>query len=286
MTQTIDRPPGDVGRAALPDGKQFAGAYEQIRTASERLCEPLVPEDYVVQPMPDASPTKWHLAHTTWFFEQFLLAPHVKGYRPFHPRFAYLFRSYYVTIGERHCRPKRGLLSRPTVAEVFEYRKHVDQQMREFLDNLSAAQVSELRPVIEIGLNHEQQHQELMLTDIKYAFAVNPLYPVYREKQSTGGSRVTPCRWVRFEEGLRWIGHAGEAFTYDNEQPRHRVFVDAFELASRLVTNGEYKAFITDGGYRRAELWLSEGWNAVQSRGWDLPLYWEPREDGDWRRFT
>src|SRR4029078_7653798 len=169
-------------------------------------------------PMPDASPTKWHLAHTTWFFEQFLLSPHVPGAKVFPPRFAYLFNSYYVTIGERHCRPKRGLLSRPTVAEVYEYRAYVDRHMREFLANLSSAQASELRNVIEIGLNHEQQHQELMLTDIKYSFAVNPLYPVYRERPaSSDGSwsrSAAPHRWIRFEEGVRWIGHEGDAFAY------------------------------------------------------------------------
>jgi ergothioneine biosynthesis protein EgtB len=290
MTQTLDRGT-NPGAGTPPHGSHsFLKDYDAVRRQTEALCTPLVPEDYVIQPMPDASPTKWHLAHTTWFFEQFLLTPHLPGYRAFHPRFAYLFNSYYVTIGERHCRPKRGLLSRPTVAEVFEYRAHVDRHMREFLGNLSGAHANELRNVIEIGLNHEQQHQELMLTDIKYTFAVNPLYPVYRERPApsdrSSAHAAIPHRLIRFDEGVRWIGHEGDAFAYDNEQPRHRVFVDAFELGSRLVTNGEFKAFITDGGYRRADLWLSEGWNTVQARQWDCPLYWEPNGSGGWRHFT
>jgi ergothioneine biosynthesis protein EgtB len=296
MTQTLGQVAGRPGGAALPggggDGAGLVGAYDAVRGLTEKLCEPLVPEDYVIQPMADASPTKWHLAHTTWFFEQFLLVPHAAGYRVFHPRFAYLFNSYYVTVGERHCRPRRGLLSRPTVAEVYDYRRHVDRHMREWLGNLDGRTLNELRPVVDIGLNHEQQHQELMLTDIKYTFAVNPLYPVYRERADgatgAGGSgagessaspgRVAEHRWVRVGEGLYWVGHEGEGFAYDNEQPRHRVWVDGFEIGSRLVTNGEYKAFIEDGGYRRAELWLSEGWNAVQQNRWDCPLYWEPVE--------
>jgi ergothioneine biosynthesis protein EgtB len=288
MTQIVDRPARRTEAAAMEQHGSWVPAYDAVRALTERLCEPLVAEDYVIQPMPDASPTKWHLAHTTWFFEQFLLAPHLRGYKVFHPRFAYLFNSYYVTIGERHCRPKRGLLSRPTVAEVYEYRRHVDRHMRELLANHPQAELAKLRPVIEIGLNHEQQHQELMLTDIKYTFAVNPLYPVYRERQSSATTDGAPAhQWVSFEEGVRRIGHDGDAFAYDNEQPRHRVFVDAFNLGSRLVTNGEYKAFVADGGYRRAELWLSEGWAAVQSKGWDCPLYWEPSDgDGAWRNFT
>jgi ergothioneine biosynthesis protein EgtB len=287
VTQIMDRASGRADAAPAGKGGSLLAAYDRVRVQTQRLCEPLVPEDYVIQPMPDASPTKWHLAHTTWFFEQFLLVPHQPGYRVFHPRFAYLFNSYYVTIGERHCRPKRGLLSRPTVEEVYEYRRYVDAQMRLLLGNLDARRDAELRPVIEIGLNHEQQHQELMLTDLKYTFAVNPLYPVYRERpDAPPRPGVLPVRWVRFPEGLHRIGHEGNAFAYDNEQPRHRVFVDAFELGSRLVTNGEFKAFIADGGYRRAELWLSEGWNAVQAKQWDCPLYWEPQADGGWRVFT
>jgi ergothioneine biosynthesis protein EgtB len=290
MTQTLDRGASPSGGASPRGAHSFVQVYAAVRRQTESLCAPLLPEDYVIQPMADASPTKWHLAHTTWFFEQFLLTPHMPGYRVFHPRFAYLFNSYYVTIGERHCRPKRGLLSRPTVAEVYEYRAYVDTHMRELLANLADAQANELRNVIDIGLNHEQQHQELMLTDIKYTFAVNPLYPVYRERPAANDGSpsraVAPHRWIRFEEGVRWIGHDGDAFAYDNEQPRHRVFVDAFELASRLVTNGDFKTFIADGGYRRAELWLSEGWNTVQTRQWDCPLYWEPDRNGDWHHFT
>ncbi len=281
----MDRASGRADAAPADEGSLLA-AYDRIRAQTERLCEPLVPEDYVIQPMPDASPAKWHLAHTTWFFEQFLLVPHHAGYRVFHPRFAYLFNSYYNTIGERHCRPKRGLLSRPTVEEVYDYRRYVDAQMRLLLGSLAARRTAELRPVIEIGLNHEQQHQELMLTDLKYTFAVNPLYPVYRERVATPSREsVAPMRWVRFAEGLRQIGHEGEAFAYDNEQPRHRVFVDAFELGSRLVTNGEYKAFIADGGYDRADLWLSSGAATAKQEGWRAPLYWIEQE-GRWLNHT
>ena len=291
MTQMLDREIGEPGAPAPrsrggPPG--YVADYDAVRGLTETLCEPLVPEDYVVQAMPDASPAKWHLAHTTWFFEQFLLTRHVPGYRVFHPRFAYLFNSYYVTVGERHCRPRRGLLSRPTVAEVYEYRRHVDRHMRQLLANPGATELAELRPVIEIGLNHEQQHQELLLTDVKYAFAVNPLYPVYRERPAAApaAAPVPALQWERFDEGLRWLGHAGDGFAYDNEGPRHRVWLDGFEIASRPITNGEFRAFIDDRGYQRPELWLSAGWDAVQQNRWDCPLYWEPSEGGGWQNFT
>jgi ergothioneine biosynthesis protein EgtB len=259
--------------------------YQEVRAFTHALCEPLVPEDYVIQSMPDVSPAKWHLAHTSWFFETFLLSRAVAGYEPFHPRFGYLFNSYYVQAGERHCRPKRGLLSRPTVSEVYDYRRHVDQQMSRFLVEADDAALGESGAVVEIGLHHEQQHQELLLTDIKHVFSVNPLYPVYRARAGTTDRAVPPMQWVGFEEGVRWIGHEGDGFAYDNESPRHRRFVDAFKLGSRLVTCGEYLQFIEDGGYRKAELWLSEGWNTVQSQEWEAPLYWV-KEDGRWMQFT
>ena len=273
----------------LPGSKDvrpdWMAQYRAVRRQTEALCEPLVAEDYVVQSMPDVSPTKWHLAHTSWFFETFLLAPHAAGYQAFDPHFAYLFNSYYVTVGDRHCRQNRGLLSRPTVAQVYAYRKHVDEAMERFLSGLSATEARELQPVIEIGLNHEQQHQELMLTDIKHVFWVNPLRPAYRPSLAKKAGAVPPMRWVGFEEGIRWIGHDGSGFAFDNETPRHRVFADSFQIGSRLVTNGEYKQFIEDGGYSRADLWLSMGFAAAQQEQWEAPLYWI-EQDGRWLNHT
>ncbi|HSU69486.1 MAG TPA: ergothioneine biosynthesis protein EgtB [Tepidisphaeraceae bacterium] len=258
--------------------------YRAVRRQTESLCAPLVAEDYVVQSMPDVSPTKWHLAHTSWFFETFLLAAHSPGYQPFNPHFAYLFNSYYVTVGDRHCRQNRGLLSRPTVAEVYAYRRHVDQAMFQFVSQSPESQLRELASVLEIGLHHEQQHQELMLTDIKHVFWVNPLRPAYRGRPIP--SAVPPAmRWIGFEEGTRRVGHEGPGFAFDNESPRHRVFLDPFQLASRLVTNREYKHFIYDGGYRRPDLWLSMGWATAQQEQWAGPLYWI-QQDGQWLNHT
>ncbi|HEX6962091.1 MAG TPA: ergothioneine biosynthesis protein EgtB, partial [Lacipirellula sp.] len=251
------------------------------------LCEPLVTEDYVVQSMPDVSPTKWHLAHTSWFFETFLLARYAAGYQPFNRDFAYLFNSYYVAVGDRHCRQNRGLLSRPTVEEVYEYRRHVDRYMSEWLRALSddPPLQHEIAPLVELGLHHEQQHQELLLTDIKHVFWVNPLRPAYRKSPEPSPQSPSPMRWINFPEGLHWIGHEGESFCYDNETPRHRTFVESFQLGSRLVTNGEYQKFIADGGYREPRLWLSIGWAAVQEQRWQAPLYWIER-DGQWLHHT
>ena len=266
---------------------QLAERYAAVRGATERLCEPLVPEDYVVQSMDDVSPTKWHLAHTSWFWETFVLVPHAAGYRLFHPEYPYLFNSYYVQAGERHCRAQRGYLSRPTVREVFEYRRHVDEHMGALLDGADDAQSGQLRPLVEIGLNHEQQHQELMLTDIKHVFAVNPLRPVYRPRAPEPHRRAPALDFIAFEGGIHEIGHDGEGFAFDNEGPRHKAYVAPFLLANRLVTNGEYLAFIDDGGYRRAELWMSEGWATVLANQWSEPFYWERKGDGDaWRMFT
>jgi ergothioneine biosynthesis protein EgtB len=255
--------------------------FREVRQQTEALCAPLVPEDYVVQSMPDVSPTKWHLAHTSWFFETFLLSPHARDYKLFNPHFAYLFNSYYVAVGDRHCRQNRGLLSRPTVADVYEYRKYVDASMERFLTELSPAQSAELEPVIELGLHHEQQHQELMLTDIKHVFWVNPIRPAYQPHVASEPMEVPPMRWIGFGEGTCWVGHDGAGFCFDNETPRHRVFLQNFQLGSRLVTNGEYKQFLADGGYRRADLWLSLGWATVQQEQWHAPLYWI-EQDGSW----
>jgi len=259
--------------------------YRAVRRQSERLCDPLVPEDYVVQSMPDVSPTKWHLAHTSWFFETFLLSPHARGYQPFDPHFEYLFNSYYVTVGDRHCRQNRGLLSRPTVEQIYTYRRHVDAAMEQFIAELTPAQLVELGPVIELGLHHEQQHQELMLTDIKHVFWVNPMRPAYRPRASEQAAQAPPMRWEGFDGGTQWVGHDGHGFAFDNEGPRHRVFLEPFQLSSRLVTNGEYKHFIKDDGYGRPDLWLSMGWAVVQQEQWQAPLYWI-KQDGKWLYHT
>ena len=260
-------------------------AYLAVRRLSEDLCEPLETEDLVIQSMPDVSPTRWHLAHTTWFFETFVLSKASPTYRPFHPAFVRLFNSYYNEVGEPFPRSDRGLLSRPTVQEIFDYRAYVDEHMHKLLDNLDETAASELAGAIEIGLNHEQQHQELMLTDIKHVLSCNPLYPAYRESSVISGSVVTPLRWVSFGEGLHWVGYGGGGFSYDNERPRHRVFVHRFQLATRLVTNGEFLEFIEDRGYARPKLWLAEGWATIQEQNWKAPLYWEKRDD-QWWNFT
>jgi ergothioneine biosynthesis protein EgtB len=265
--------------------------YRQVRAALEAAAAPLAPEDLVVQSMPDASPAKWHLAHTSWFFETFVLAdPAFGDSRPFHPKYGYLFNSYYDTVGDRHPRPKRGLLTRPSADEVFRYRAHVDAVLAERLPRLSAPDFARLRPVIEVGLNHEQQHLELLFTDIKHAFAQNPLRPAYRERGPLGepkghSRRTTPVTFVPFEPGVYHIGRAGDGFAFDNEGPPHRVFLEPFAVASRLVTCGEYLEFMADGGYARPELWLSDGWAARRQHGWEAPLYWEKDGDG-WQVFT
>jgi ergothioneine biosynthesis protein EgtB len=256
--------------------------YQQIRRFTEQLCEPLAVEDYVIQSMPDVSPTKWHLAHVSWFWETFLLSAALPDYRSFHPEYAYLFNSYYNTLGQRHCRPKRGLISRPTVKETYAYRHYVDERMLELFEKLDEGKLLQLVPMITLGLHHEQQHQELLLTDIKHVLSCNPLNPVYREYAPVQASNVPPLAWLPFSEDLHWIGHDGQGFAFDNEQPRHREFVHAFQLASRLVTNGEYLAFIEDGGYANPLLWLSEGWATCQEEEWQAPLYWEKREERWW----
>jgi ergothioneine biosynthesis protein EgtB len=262
--------------------------YRRVRRATDALAEPLSPEDCQVQSMPDASPTKWHLAHTSWFFETFVLAPR-PGWRPFHPRFAYLFNSYYETVGERHARPARGLLSRPSLDEVQAYRRHVDGAVLELLE---AGAAPALAGTVSLGLHHEEQHQELLLTDAKHALGSNPLFPAYlaRDPGRAPGAVARPLGWIAHEGGLVEIGHggpgpAGEPFAFDNESPRHAVFLRPFRLADRLVTCAEYGAFIADGGYRRPELWLSDGWALAQAQGWSGPLYWTAH-DGSPAEFT
>lgn len=260
--------------------------YVEVRSFSETLCEPLALEDYVVQTMPEVSPTKWHLAHTTWFFEAFVLARGLPGYEPFHPAYGYLFNSYYEAAGERHARERRGMLSRPTVEEVVEYRYHVNRAMASLLSGAAPGRLGPLVDVIVLGLHHEQQHQELMLTDLKHVLASNPLRPAYRaEAGPPEGAKAPPIVWHEQGEGLVSVGAAEGSFAFDNEGPRHRVFLEAFELASRPVTAGEYLEFINDKGYERPELWLSDGWAQRTRLGWSAPLYWE-RENGSWHEMT
>jgi ergothioneine biosynthesis protein EgtB len=270
------RAPASVG--------DLAQSYRDVRALTERLREPLSAEDCQAQSMDDASPTKWHLAHTSWFFETFVLAPGRTDYEPFHPDFRVLFNSYYQQVGPQHPRPQRGLLTRPSLDEVLAYRAHVD---RHVLDLLTRANVRRepLAAVVELGLHHEQQHQELILTDAKHLLASNPLRPAYRPAASAPRGTAAPLRWQAHPGGTCEIGHEGRGFAFDNEQPRHRTILVPFALASRLLTNGEFLAFIEDSGYRNPALWLSDGWNVVQSRGWCAPLYWERRDD-TWWQFT
>jgi len=249
------------------------GAFDEIRAMTERLVAPLSPEDCQVQSMTEASPVKWHLAHTTWFFETFVLERAIPGYRHPHPRFRVLFNSYYYAVGDRHPRPERGLVTRPSLGEVREYRREIDDRMRALFDEGRLR--GELAPLVEIGLHHEQQHQELILTDLKHLFFQNPERPAYSASVPPAGAGGSGMRWIAFDAGLHEIGHAGPGFAYDNEGPRHPVFLGKFEIASRPVTNREYAAFVADGGYARPELWLSEGWDAVLRHRWEAPLYWE-----------
>lgn len=264
---------------------RLASFYREVRAQTERLCAPLAVEDYGVQSMPDASPVKWHLAHTTWFFETFVLSYSDPNYRLFHSSFGFLFNSYYNGVGSFWPRGQRGLLSRPTVAEVYRYREHVDAALLRRLHDGEQSLSPEMQARIVLGLNHEQQHEELLLTDLLHAFAGNPLRPAYRELAPEPARPTAGLHWIRYPGGLRWIGHEGDGFAYDNETPRHRVFLAPFQLASRLVTCGEYLAFLDDGGYRRPELWLSEGWATCRAQDWRAPLYWE-QQDGDWFRMT
>jgi ergothioneine biosynthesis protein EgtB len=264
----------------------LAERYRAVRAQTEALCAPLLTEDYVVSSMPDVSPTKWHLAHTSWFFETFVLAPHAAAYRALDPRYAFLFNSYYVQAGERHCRAQRGLVTRPTVAEVYAYRAHVNDAMHALLDDVAGDTAHPAAALVELGLHHEQQHQELLLTDVKHVFWTNPMRPAYLPAALGAAGEPSPLRWHAVPEGIYTIGHGGGDFAFDNEGPPHRVFVDAFRLASRLVTNAEWMQFVEAGGYRRPELWLSAGWAAVQERRWTAPLYWERAPDGEWQEFT
>ena len=255
--------------------------FVAARAQTLRLAQPLSAEDCALQSMPDTSPVKWHLAHTTWFFETFVLAPAITGYQPYHPEFRSLFNSYYIGVGARHPRPERGLLSRPSLDDILAYRRHVNGRIAALMD--AGAPVWEA--LVELGIQHEQQHQELILTDLKHLLSRNPLAPAYITAPATPAVQALPRGWQALPDGIRRIGFEGSGFCFDNELPRHRVFLDAFEIATRPVTNGEYAEFIADGGYDRHDLWLSEGWDVRHAQGWQAPLYWQ-REDEGWSVFT
>jgi len=282
----LQHPHRGPSAAQSPDSAlSMSSHYRAVRTATEHLVGPLSAEDCVIQSMPDASPVKWHLAHTSWFFETFVLAPHLPGYRLFHPSFRMLFNSYYNSVGEKHPRPRRGLLSRPSLEEVRAYRAHVDAAMAALMD--LGTLPSSVNALVELGLNHEQQHQELILTDVLHMLSCNPLKPAYAPPHQDADVAIsTPLAWIGFGEGVVDVGHDGSAFAFDNESPRHRQYLNAFSLASRAVTNGEYLAFLDDAGYRRPELWLSEGWDWLAANSIDAPLYWQHDGDGHgWLEF-
>jgi ergothioneine biosynthesis protein EgtB len=265
-------------KAAVLPSCVLAQTYAAVRSHSEALAAPLSAEECLLQSMPDASPVKWHLAHASWFFETVILS-RMSGYKPFDPRFTYLFNSYYEALGPRHPRPRRGLLARPGLDEVRAWRAHVDAAM------LGACDKEDLQDLIVLGLHHEQQHQELILTDIKHAFFSNPLLPAYRAAPPRSAS-AQPLEWRGHGGGVVAIGHDGSDFAFDNESPRHDVLLRPFRIASRPVSNGEYQAFIADGGYRRPEFWLSDGWGRVQEESWEAPLYWLKDDDGTESIFT
>ena len=254
--------------------------FLSVRRLTEQLAAPLSAEDQTVQSMPDASPTKWHLAHTTWFFETFVLGPHAPDYRPFDPAYDYLFNSYYEAVGPRHPRPQRGMITRPGAEEIMTYRRYVSKAMAELLQSDN----NRIEPIVELGLHHEQQHQELLLMDAKHLLAQNPLRPAYQAMPARK-PEASALAWREFEGGLVEIGHDGAGFAFDNEGPRHRVWLEPFALATRPASCGEYLAFIADGGYQRPEFWLSAGWDCVSQREWRAPLYWEQDGDG-WQVFT
>lgn len=260
-------------------------AFLAVRGESERRAAPLSAEDQLIQSMPDASPTKWHRAHTTWFFEQFLLGEHCPGYQPFHPDYAFLFNSYYVNAGPRHARHQRGHLTRPAAEEITAYRRHVDAAMIKFFQSSSEDALKRIAPLVEVGLNHEQQHQELMLTDILHAFAQNPIRPAYDPAWRFPAWTRSGDDWITLNEGIYGIGHAGNGFHFDNEKPAHRALVGPVKLSRNLVTNGEWLAFIRDGGYRTATLWLMDGFAVATNEHWQAPGYWHDI-DGQWQVMT
>lgn len=279
---TAPAPPAQVDRHSAQ--RNLYAQYRRVRQQSDRICEPLTPEDCVVQSMPDASPVRWHLAHTTWFFETFVLKQVIEDYQPVDPAFEYLFNSYYNQVGKQFPRPRRGLLSRPGLQEVKQYRQAIDSRIEELLTGEN--QLDEgLLQVLELGLHHEQQHQELILTDVKHMLSCNPCWPAYHLPATKEHEAPAELSWITGPEGVRSMGYAGNDFAYDNEGPVHEVLLQLHELASRLITNGEYLEFVEAGGYRQPQHWLSLGWNTVGEQEWNAPLYWH-QVDGQWCEFT
>jgi ergothioneine biosynthesis protein EgtB len=278
-------PTARTAPAPPPTAAGQAVQYQEIRQLTEALAAPLSPEDQTVQSMPDVSPTKWHRAHTTWFFETFLLEPFRPGYAPFHPDYRFLFNSYYEAVGPRHARPERGLLSRPSVTEVTAYRSAVDEVMTAFL---SGGLPDDQARLVELGLHHEQQHQELLLMDIKHVLSLNPLQPTYvvpGASREPADPAAASGRWISHPGGVVDVGHAGDGFCFDNETPRHPALLPPFAVRSHLVTCGEWLEFMDDGGYQRPELWMSDGWGTARTEGWKAPAYWSPDRDG-WKVHT
>jgi len=275
---------------STPSREVLLNRFQAVRARTEELVAPLSSEDQVIQSMDDTSPSKWHRAHTTWFYETFVLAPHLPGYKVFDPDFGYLFNSYYEAQGARHPRPKRGLLTRPNCETVTEYRNHVDAAMTELVITVAEETWNALRPMVELGLNHEQQHQELILMDILHSFSCNPLEPRYKRPIPVSLDNTATFTWTDFAGGLYEVGVSSDAmedtFAFDNEGPAHKVNLIPFRLANRLVTNRDWLEFMADGGYSRAEFWLAEGWACVQEESWQAPLYWKRKEGESWTAFS
>ncbi|MHA7871930.1 MAG: ergothioneine biosynthesis protein EgtB [Hyphococcus sp.] len=271
----------------LEDRRALQDLFFETRERTLALCKDLEPEDMVIQAMPDTSPTRWHLAHTTWFLEEFVLGPHLPGFEPYHEKYQFLFNSYYESVGEQWERPHRGLLSRPTVDEIIAYRRATEEHITDLIESVPEDVWSVAAPIIELGVHHEMQHQELMCTDIKYTLGLNPLYPAAIKRNDCWweASAPDPIKWIEFDEDIYEIGATGKDFVFDNELPRHRQYLHAFALSSRPVTNGEYLAFMEDGGYSKASLWLSEGWDIVNEKKWFAPLHWN-KVNGEWHEYT
>lgn len=260
--------------------------YRATRRTTEDICSPLQTEDYVVQSMEDVSPPKWHLGHTTWFFEKMLLQGFRQNYKPVHPKYDYIFNSYYESVGDRWLRPRRGLLSRPTVKDVYEYRKAIDGRMTELIESVANDRWPEFEFITMLGIHHEQQHQELLFTDFKHILAINPLRPAYKTVEASKKPALQiPSRFVDFAGGITDLGYAGIEFSFDNERPRHKVLLQDYTIKNRLVTNGEYLEFMNSGGYTDYRHWLSDAWYVVNDQKWNAPMYWE-QKDGEWQMMT
>jgi ergothioneine biosynthesis protein EgtB len=266
------------------DADALVRRFDEVRSHTETLAAPLSPEDQTVQSMPDTSPTKWHRAHVTWFFETFVLADHEVGFAPYQDKYWFLFNSYYEAVGPRFSRPDRGVISRPGAHDVGVFRDNVDARMRDLLTTLDDGTVAKLAPTIELGFHHEQQHQELLLMDIKHVLSMNPLHPTYGGTPSAAAESDS-LAWIDVDGGLVEVGHEGDGFSFDNELPRHQTWLAPYRIADRLITNGEWLQFMADGGYQRHEFWLSDGWSKVKGEGWHAPLYWDDL-DGVWFEHT